>query len=71
MIDNYINTLCEKYKYTVNRLPRTVRFYQYSNGKIIKLVELSKDYLKECMNKGIEPKELIKPINPELEGCGA
>lgn len=64
--DEYIISLGKRLNLGINRLNNSVRFYSKDGNRII---ELSKDYLKECQIKGIEPKEL-KPINPEIEdGC--
>lgn len=63
--DEYIISLATHLNFNLNRLNNSVRFYSKDGNRII---ELSKDYLKECQHKGTDPKEL-KPINPEIEDC--
>lgn len=65
-IELYCTTLAIKHNYNLNALKNSVRFYHKYNGKV---VELSNEYLTECKLKGIEPKELIIPINPENDAC--
>lgn len=63
--DEYIISLGTRLNFNLNRLNNSVRFYSKDGNRI---VELSKDYLKECQIKGIDPKEL-KTINPQDDGC--
>ena len=64
--DEYIISLATRYNFNLNRLNNSVRFYSKDGNQII---ELSKEYLKDCQDKCIEPKELIdyKKIVSEIE----